>query len=387
MFTKLAITSFGLAALSLSACGGGRIDGNGGVAQAAAGLTGPSAVETVPPDEAEATAAVVDLISEQVRQDFASSPDHTARRDAHAKHHGCVKAKVAVDDGLPPELGVGLFAQPASYDAWIRYSNGNGKVRNDQEGDGRGMAVKLVGVPGDKILDGAEHTAVTQDFLMINHPTFFVRNAADYVDFQSVVATDGDPRRFFFPSLNPFSWRLHELSVANAIRNKKIGSPLDIQYFSMAPYLLGTRAVKYSARPCTPVPAPSSLPASPNYLREAMAAELAEKPACFELLVQLQKDARRQPIEDPSIEWSESEAPFRKVATITIPQQSFDSPAQMTYCENLSMNPWHALPEQRPLGGINRVRRTVYDTISKLRHELNGAARVEPTDLSLPGQP
>jgi hypothetical protein len=43
------------------------------------------------------------------------------------------------------------------------------------------------------------------------------------------------------------------------------------------------------------------------------------------------------------------------------------------------MNPWHAVPEHRPLGGINRVRKVVYETISKLRHDLNGAPRSEPT--------
>jgi len=62
-----------------------------------------------------------------------------------------------------------------------------------------------------------------------------------------------------------------------------------------------------------------------------------------------------------------------------IPQQEFDSPAQREFCDNLSMTPWHALPEHRPLGGVNRVRRTVYTTISKLRHEANNAPRREPT--------
>ena len=40
------------------------------------------------------------------------------------------------------------------------------------------------------------------------------------------------------------------LRMANAIRAKKIASPLQAQYFSMAPYAFGKRAVKWSARPC-----------------------------------------------------------------------------------------------------------------------------------------
>jgi hypothetical protein len=39
--------------------------------------------------------------------------------------------------------------------------------------------------------------------------------------------------------------------------------------------------------------------------------------------------------------------------------------------ERLSFTPWHALPQHRPLGAINRIRRVVHDTISNLRSELN----------------
>jgi hypothetical protein len=72
------------------------------------------------------------------------------------------------------------------------------------------------------------------------------------------------------------------------------------------------------------------------------------------------------------------------VARITIPKQEFDTPEQQTYCENLSFTPWHAVAEQRPLGVMNRIRRVVYETISATRHELNGAPRREPVDMSVP---
>jgi hypothetical protein len=64
---------------------------------------------------------------------------------------------------------------------------------------------------------------------------------------------------------------------------------------------------------------------------------------------------------------------------LDIPAQRFDGAEQQKFCENMSMNPWHAVPEQRPLGGINRVRKIGYETISKLRRDLNGAPRSEPT--------
>ena len=63
------------------------------------------------------------------------------------------------------------------------------------------------------------------------------------------------------------------------------------------------------------------------------------------------------PVEDPTVEWT---APWQKVATIRIPPQSFDSPEQMAFGENLSFTPWHTLPEHRPLGGVNRARKRIY---------------------------
>jgi hypothetical protein len=246
------------------------------------------------------------------------------------------------------------------------------------------MAIKLVGVHGDKLLD-AEKDALTQDFLMINHPQFFVRNMADYVEFQQAVSSGKTPIRYFFPSLNPFSFRIHELAVAKAIQSKKMGNPLESQYFSMTPYAFGDkRAVKWSARPCGGAsPAPIVLPKSPNYLREAMASTLSEKAACFELLVQEQTDAESDPVEDPTIEWT---GEWKKLATITIPKQDFQSEARMHMCENMSFTPWHSVPDHRPIGGINRGRKVVYDTVSTVRHELNKAPRKEPTDLSVPGE-
>jgi hypothetical protein len=82
------------------------------------------------------------------------------------------------------------------------------------------------------------------------------------------------------------------------------------------------------------------------------------------------------PVEDPTIPW---DAPYQKVATIRIPPQTFDTPEQLAFCENLSFTPWHALPEHRPLGGINRARKAVYAAVSAQRHELNGVPEREPT--------
>ena len=105
--------------------------------------------------------------------------------------------------------------------------------------------------------------------------------------------------------------------------------------------------------------------------------------AVFDFCVQFQTDPIAMPIEDPRQEWPESVSPFRRVATIRILQQDCDSDEQMQFGENLSFTPWHALPEHRPLGGINRGRKVVYEAISKFRHEYNRAPRKEPTSWEI----
>jgi len=154
---------------------------------------------------------------------------------------------------------------------------------------------------------------------------------------------------------------------------------LEIEYFSVVPYLFGPRAVKYRLRPT--VEKPSEIPASPSddFLREAMRQRLAAGEARFDFMVQFQTDPYKMPVEDPSIVWDEQLSPFRKVATVRIPPQRFDSAAQMEFCENLSLNPWHSLPEHRPLGGLNRARKVVYQALTQLRHELNHEPVQEPT--------
>lgn len=322
--------------------------------------------EEVPANEAVAAGHIAHMIEHSIRSEAKSG---AARRDAHVKAHGCVQAEFRVFDKLPKELQAGIFAKARTYPAWIRYSNGSGQVQDDSVGDGRGMAVKLIGVERSE--------SGTQDFVMINHPVFFVRNAADYVEFQKALSKNS-VFKFFFPGLNPFNFRVRELKIANAIRTTQVVSPLATRYWSTTPSLLGDTAMKFSARPCTAA-ALFAKTRSPDFLRENMQKHLARSEACFDFLVQLRKRPMEMPIEDPTLEWSETDSPFMPVARIAIPAQAFDSPTQLKLCENLSFTPWHTLPEHRPLGGINRVRKTVYDTISRVRHELNGEQRREPT--------
>jgi hypothetical protein len=85
------------------------------------------------------------------------------------------------------------------------------------------------------------------------------------------------------------------------------------------------------------------------------------------------------PIENASVRWPEKLSPYHVVAKLRIPRQRFDSPAQLAFADNLSFNPWHCMPQHRPLGNLNRARRHVYYELSKLRQKMNDHRHIEPT--------
>lgn len=332
------------------------------------------ATEVIPPNEA---ACIHDLAARLQAKIIRENPDGIMRRDAHPKMHGLVRAEFIVEPDLPPELQVGLLAEARTYQAWIRFSNQSPSRGPDIGRDIRGMAIKLMGVPGEKLLEKHMHEQ-TQDFILISTKVFVTRDVAEFDDMIKAMTGSLWAKIWFFG----LHWRV-VLNVAKSLR--KFANPLQVRYFSTTPYLFGTTAVKYSAIPRFGVPA--QIPSKPadDYLRHAMVEQLRQEDALFDFAVQLQTDATAMPIEDPGKAWNDSVSPWRKVATIRIPSQEFDSEAQRTFGDNLSFTPWHCLPAHRPLGGINRARRVVYELISAFRHKWNDVPRREPTSWDIEG--
>jgi hypothetical protein len=127
----------------------------------------------------------------------------------------------------------------------------------------------------------------------------------------------------------------------------------------------------------TPVP---SLPFRPpaNYLRNAMAATLATQDVEFDILLQLQTDPFRMPIENNAVYWPPSRSPRIPAAILRIPKQKFDSPAQLDFARILSYNPWHTIADHRPLGNQSRARFKMYKALSTLRQSMNSVQHNEP---------
>ncbi|MBY0574131.1 MAG: catalase family protein [Undibacterium sp.] len=325
-----------------------------------------NAQEIIPSNES----AFIEQLAEGLKQRITEeNKTGIMRRDTHAKMYGIVKAEFIVESKLPSDLAIGVFQDAKTYQAWIRFSNQDGD-KPDIARDIRSMAIKLMGVPGVK-LNAPTLASNTQDFVLMNPPMFIAKTPQEFYGFFSAVQGNWLNKLFFFSTHLPLVFNLFKAFI-------KIANPLQTRYFSTTPYLLGKQAVKYSTIPH--VTKPDVIPQNPadDYLRLAMREQLQKGAAYFDFCVQRQTNADDMPIEDPTKVWSESLSAFCKVATIKILQQDFDNPTNNYFGEHISFNPWRVLPEHRPLGGINRTRRVVYEIISQFRHAYNQVERKEP---------
>jgi hypothetical protein len=116
-----------------------------------------------------------------------------------------------------------------------------------------------------------------------------------------------------------------------------------------------------------------------NYLRDAMVATLAKRDVEFDITLQLQTDAFLMPIENNAVLWPTNLSPRVPAGVLRIPKQRFDSPEQLAFARVLSYNPWHCIPEHRPLGNQGRARKRMYGELSRMRQEMNAVKHYEPT--------
>ena len=296
-------------------------------------------------------------------------------RGGNTKTQGIVRAEFIVHDNLPEPLRRGIFAVRRSYPAWVRFSGPGPYVTPDIDDVGfMSISVKLMDVPGRKLM-GEER--FTQDMFGVSTPTFVTPDTRANAHLQEWSAKDA--AIFHFLNFR----RPHVLDlIMQGLFTKTQSSPLEAPYFSCVPYLMGEgQAMEYSFWPVskekTPIP---RLPLRPpdDYLRNAMVAALAKGDVDLDVRVQLQTDPHLMPIENAAVLWPERLSPRVSVATLHIPRQKFDSPEQIAFARRLSYNPWHCIPDHRPLGNQSRARKRMYYELSKFRHDMNKVPHYEP---------
>ncbi|HXW70447.1 MAG TPA: catalase family protein [Methylocella sp.] len=331
------------------------------------------AEERLLPDEEKWVQAIIDEMATQMHNHFQPA---RYERGGNSKTHGLVRAIFTVRDDVPSDMRHGIFSRPRSFPAWVRYSGPGPIVPRDIDDVGFGsMTIKLMGVEGPKLLDDEKNT---QDLLCVCTPTFVTPDAKANASLQ-YWSTREMPIYYF---LNPKEPHILDF-LMQSLWNETQLNPLGQYYYSCVPYLLGEgQAMQYAFYPRTDVPKTiPGLPFNPadNFLRDNMVKTLNEKDVEFDIMVQVQTDPFRMPIENAAVLWPEKLSPRVPVASLHIPRQKFDSPCQFAFADNLTYNPWHCLPEHRPLGNQSRTRLRLYTTLSQLRLKMNCKLHVEPT--------
>lgn len=278
-------------------------------------------------------------------------------RALHRKQQLGLRAQLEVLDDLPAHARHAMLAGPGRYEARVRLSNGGADRAADARPDVRGFAIKVLGVSGPGALGGETNE---QDFLLINHPAFAFPTSDEFVGLV-MNATRGT-----FALVRYVLGRYGVLGGARQLRRMKqtFGAPFAgfaLQpMFSAAPIACGPYAAKVRLLPVNNAATPA---ADPTDWSADVAQRLAVGDLRWDLQLQFYVGDATTPIEDASVVWPESEAPFTTVAQLTIPRQDPRSEAGRQLAaaiEAARFDPWNALAEHRPLGEIMRARKAVY---------------------------
>ncbi|BAT58566.1 catalase [Variibacter gotjawalensis] len=344
-------------------------------------------VEQILPDE-QTTIAGLNEAFDQILETTARNYKHAVRA-VHAKSHGVLVATFTVNPNLPDHLAQGMFASPATYEAYVRLSTNAGDILPDVVSLPRGMAIKVVGVRGPRLSDAEGQS---QDFVLVNGPVFQAPNAEKFLGKLKLLAKTTDKMESGKVALSSVLRGVNKALTAVGIESVAINAmggapnvdPLGETYFSVTPFRYGDFVAKFRL-----VPASADLKDrsgveidasdNENAIRDTVRAEVATINGRWNFQVQLCRDIEKQPIEDPTVEWKEDEAPFETVATLSIAaQDSWSAYNVRNIDEAMRFSVWTGIEAHQPLGNINRARKATYRHSSDFRQATNGCPIHEP---------
>ncbi|MDZ4833563.1 MAG: hypothetical protein SGJ27_07260 [Candidatus Melainabacteria bacterium] len=278
----------------------------------------------------------------------------TEARAFHAKiHAGIDNAEYVVMDNIPYELQGGILVPGARYRTDVRLSSASGLIQPDTKGDLRGLAARVNTDLGP------------QDFLGTNAEQSHARNARQFVEFAK--AASGS-KALMFPRL------IGNLGLSETVRmmrtvigqvKRPIESLVTESYFSRSAYAFGDLAVKFKFTPNSSFSNKSE--PSDSFLRDDLVIRLQKAPVVFDFQVQYFLNEAETPIEDGYALWAS--LPFT-IAQLVLPQQDLlcqSARASSANVEDIEFNPWRTTKTIRPLGSLNRARRSVYPASVRLR--------------------
>ncbi len=316
--------------------------------------------ERIAPDEATRFAGYAEQFAAMQR---AKSARFGQGRALHRKQQLGLRASLDVLDGLPEHAAQGLFAKVQRLEALVRLSNGGADKAPDGKPDVRGFSIAVLGMQGDSALGGP---CAHQDFVLIQHPAFAFAKTDEFVGL-ALNASNG------LPSL--LKYLVGRYGLGGAFQQMKkvaktFGKPFKgfaaDTFYSAAPIACGPYAARVRLRPVDSATAP----AKGKAWAKDMGDRLRTGAITYDLQLQFFSDEASTPIEDASVDWPESVAPYLTVARLNLLKQDPDSTAGKALSEQTEaavFDPWAALAAHRPLGEVMRARKVVYFQSQKER--------------------
>jgi len=266
---------------------------------------------------------------------------------------------------LAARLERGIFAKPGVYPAIVRFANSDPNVNSDFKPDVRSLSFSLDLTRNGTVVPEAK--VDRQDFSLQNARILPINDAPAFLATMKLLTASNPAAGLWSLPLRDKLRVLRTLTLAQLQARQKVKPYQQLRYWSTVPFRHGpSEVVMYSA---TPSPDNSSGPlrrSNSNGLRDELIRHLNEdsKMSRFDFGVQFldigkmtywgkRYDANFW-IENASVEWNEAEAPFHKVAQLTLLSTSELQPdaAEATYFDVTG----NSTPDSTPLGSINRAR-------------------------------
>ena len=313
-------------------------------------------------------------------------------RSVHAKSHALLVGELEIDSHLPPFLAQGLFGHVKTYPVVMRFSTTPGDLLPDSVSTPRGLAIKIVGVEGERLPDTEKD--VTQDFVMINGPAFQTSNAKSFLNSLKLLAatTDkGEGAKVALSAVMRGTEKVIETLGGKSATIRGMGGepashPLGETYYTAVPLLYGRYIAKLQIVPVSEdltmlTDHHIDVSHSKTAIRDAMVDHFSLYGGQWDVRVQLCTNPDTMPIEDAAKVWPEDESPYVTVARLRVQPQTAWSEERSAVIDAMSFSPWHGLAAHRPLGSIMRLRKSAYEASARFRAEHTGRTIGEPTTL------
>jgi hypothetical protein len=333
------------------------------------GVTGSDAERSVAAEQ-----AIIDEIVEKVlvMQAKAATQQHRPlRRGTHAKGV-CARAQFEVfdvavgrDRELAGRLTRGIFAKPGVYPAIARFANSDSKVNSDFKADVRSLSFSVDLTRDGMAVPGAK--GGRQDFSLQNATTLPINDSPAFLAIMKLLTASNPAAGLWSLAFKDKLRVLRTLVLVQFQAHQKIRPYQQLRYWSNVPFRHGpNEVVKHSATPSPENPARPLQRSNPNGLQDELIRHVKEdsKMSSFDFGLQFldagkmtywgkRRDANFW-IENASVEWNETEAPFHTVARLTLLSNS-QLPPEAGEATSFDVT-GNSTPESTPLGSINRAR-------------------------------